>query len=57
MNEEIYIKQRIHSGPGKGDKRRPGDDDAYREGWERIYGKKKNENMGNKSRDTETTPN
>ena len=38
-----YRKYRKHSGPGKGDKQRPGDIEAYREGWERIFGKKKNE--------------
>lgn len=26
-------------GPGKGSKRRPGDDEAYRIGWDRIFGK------------------
>jgi hypothetical protein len=36
-----YRKQRNQTGVGKGDKRRPGDDKAYAEGWERIFGKKK----------------
>ncbi len=36
-----YRKYRNRTGPGKGDERRPGDTDAYREGWERIFGKSK----------------
>jgi hypothetical protein len=40
MSEEIYRKERIHTGPGKGDKDRTKDRDAFREGWERIFGKK-----------------
>lgn len=35
-----YRKIRKQMGPGKGDKRRPGDNETYREGWDRIFGKK-----------------
>jgi hypothetical protein len=28
-------------GAGKGDSRRPGDQDAYRRGWDRIFGDKR----------------
>jgi hypothetical protein len=40
MEQGVYEKHRKQTGPGKGDKRRPGNDDAYRQGWERIFGKK-----------------
>lgn len=35
-----YRKIRKQTGPGKGDKRRPGNNEAFRDGWERIFGKK-----------------
>ena len=32
-------KKKKSTGPGKGDKRRPGDDRAYDENYDRIFGK------------------
>jgi hypothetical protein len=41
MENGEYRKHRTQTGSGKGDKRRAGSDKAYAEGWERIFGKKK----------------
>ncbi len=46
--EGEYRKHRIQTGVGKGDKRRPGDDAAYCDGWDRIFGKKKDRALNNK---------
>jgi hypothetical protein len=37
----VYRKYRKQTGHGKGDKRRPGDEKAYAEGWDRVFGKKR----------------
>ncbi len=48
MENGEYRKTRVQTGPGKGDKRRPGSDKAYAEGWERIFGKKKDRALDQK---------
>lgn len=35
-----YRKYRKQTGPGKGDKDRTSNRDAYRDGWDRIFGAK-----------------
>lgn len=50
-----YRKYRKQSGWGKGDKRRPGDDDAFRDGWDRIFGRKSDANL-TKDRALESRP-
>ena len=39
----VYQKYRRQTGPGKGDRDRTGNREAYREGWDRIFGKDKKE--------------
>lgn len=40
-NQGEYRKYRRQTGPGKGDKDRTGDRKAYRDGWDRIFRKRK----------------
>lgn len=36
MSEEIYGKERVHHGPGKGSKRRPTNETTYRDNFDSI---------------------